>query len=139
MKIKPYLHFNGNCAEAIEFYEKAFGVKAQVLRYSDAPPSEGYQPPPGTENFVMHACLTNRKDYTIYLCDVPQDEPSTFGSGMSIMVELDNTDSVTAAFNKIKEGGEVTMELQKTFWNELFGSLVDKFGVSWMIAVKEQE
>jgi PhnB protein len=48
MKIKPYLHFNGNCAEAIEFYEKAFGVKAHVLRYIDTPPSEGYQPPPGT-------------------------------------------------------------------------------------------
>ena len=136
MIIKPYLHFNGNCAEAIEFYEKAFGVKAQVLRYSDAPPSEGYQPSPGTENHVMHACLTNRSDYTIYLCDMPPSEPSTFGNGMSILVELDTEDNVTAAFNSLKEGGEVTMELQKTFWSDLFGSLVDKFGVSWMLSVK---
>jgi uncharacterized glyoxalase superfamily protein PhnB len=28
------------------------------------------------------------------------------------------------------------MELQKTFWSEFFGSLVDKFGGSWMIMVK---
>jgi PhnB protein len=69
---------------------------------------------------------------------MPPSEPSTFGSGMSILVELDNADVVTAAFNSLKEGGNVTMELEKTFWSELFGSLVDKFGVSWMISIKEQ-
>ncbi|GHV34998.1 VOC family protein [Spirochaetia bacterium] len=136
MKITPYLNFNGNCTEAVEFYEKAFGVKAKVMRYSDAPPSEGYKPPPGTENFIMHACLTNRDDYTVFLADVTPDMPVTFGSGMSISVELDNADSVKSAFDKLKEGGTVTMELQKTFWSEYFGSLVDKFGVSWFIEVK---
>ena len=139
MKVIPYLHFNGNCAEAIAFYEKAFGVKAHVLKYSDTPPSEGYQPPPGTENFVMHACLTNRTDYTVYLCDMPSNEKSVFGSGMSILVALDNADDVTSSFNALKEGGKVIMELQKTFWNELFGSLEDKFGVSWMISVRDKE
>ena len=139
MRITPYLYFNGNCAEAIPFYEKAFGVKALVLRYSDAPPSEGFQIQPGTENLVMHACLTNRKDYTVFLCDVPPSQPRTFGNGMSISVELDNHDQVTAAFNALKEGGTVTMEPQKTFWSELFGALTDKFGVDWMISVKEQE
>ncbi|GHV82688.1 VOC family protein [Spirochaetia bacterium] len=136
MKITPYLNFNGNCAEVIEFYERAFDVKANVMRYSDAPPAEGYKPPPGTENFVMHACLTNRDDYTVFLSDVTPDIPATFGSGMSISVELDNADSVKSTFDKLKEGGTVTMEPQKTFWSEFFGSLVDKFGVSWMIMVK---
>jgi PhnB protein len=136
MKITPYLNFNGNCAQAIEFYEKAFGVKANVMRYSDAPPAEGNALPPGIENLIMHACLTNRNDYTVFLADVPPDMPTTFGNGMSISIELDNAGSVKSAFNKLKEGGKVTMELQKTFWSESFGSLVDKFGVSWMIMVK---
>jgi PhnB protein len=136
MKITPYLSFNGNCAEAIELYEKAFGVKANVMRYSDAPSAEGYTLPPGTENFVMHACLTNRNDYTVFLMDVTPNMPTTFGNGMSIAIELDNADRVKSAFGKLKKGGTVTMELQKTFWSELFGSLMDKFGVSWMIMVK---
>ncbi|MDR1107244.1 MAG: VOC family protein [Treponema sp.] len=136
MKITPYLNFNGNCTEAIEFYEKAFGVKAKIMRYSDAPPAEGYTLPPGTENFVMHACLTNRNDYTVFLADVTPNMPTTFGNGMSISIELDNADIVKSTFDKLKEGGTVTMELQKTFWSEFFGSLVDKFGVSWMIMVK---
>jgi len=137
MKITPYLNFNGNCAEAIKFYEAAFGVKAQVLKYSDAPPSEGYQPPAGTENFVLHACLTNREDYTVFMADVPPDMPLNFGNGMSISVELDSIDSVKSAFNALKEGGSVTMELQQTFWSKYFGSLQDKFGVNWMISVSE--
>ena len=137
MKITPYLYFNGNCAEAVAFYEKALGVKAKVMKYSDAPPAEGYKPPPGTENFVMHACLTYRYDYTVLLCYAMPDMPVTFGSAMSVAVELDKADSVKSAFNKLKEGGTVTMEVQKTFWSELFGALVDKFGVSWMIMVKE--
>ena len=137
MKITPYLNFNGNCAGAIKFYEAAFGVKAQVMKYSDAPPSEGYQPPAGTENFVLHACLTNREDYTVFMADVPPDMPLNFGNGMSISVELDSIDSVKSAFNALKEGGTVTMELQQTFWSKYFGSLQDKFGVSWMISVSE--
>ena len=139
MKITPYLNFNGVCAEAIELYEKAFGVKAQVMRYSDAPPSEGYQLASGTENFVMHACLTNREDYTVFLADMPPDMLTTFGNGMSISMELDNADAVEFAFNTLKEGGKVTMELRKTFWSSLFGSLEDKFGVNWMISIKEQQ
>jgi len=137
MRIIPYLCFNGNCAEAIGFYEEAFGVKAKVLRYSDAPPSEGYQLSPGTENFVMHACLTNRKDYTVFMADVPPNMSLSFGNGMSISVELDSIDSVSSAFNALKVGGTVTMELQQTFWSKYFGSLQDKFGVNWMIAVGE--
>ena len=138
MKINPYLNFNGNCAEAIELYEKAFRFKANVMRYSDAPPSEGYQLAPGTENFVMHACLTNRHDYTVYLADVTPDMPSTFGNGMSISMELDSEDAVKSAFEILKEGGKVTMELQQTFWSKYFGSLEDKFGVNWMLSIAEE-
>lgn len=138
MKIKPYLMFNGNCAEAIDLYERAFGFKARVMRYSDAPPSEGYQPAPGTENFVMHACLTDRNDYTVFLADMPPDNPSTFGNGMSVSMELDSEDAVKSAFDILKEGGKVTMELQQTFWSKCYGSLEDRFGVNWMLSIAEE-
>lgn len=138
MKITPYLNFNGNCAEAIALYEKAFGVKAQVMRYKDAPPSEEYPADPGTENFVMHACLTNQKDYTVFMADMPPSMPTSFGNGMSISIELDSIEQVNFAFNTLKEGGKVTMELEQTFWSKYFGSLEDKFGVSWLLSVVEE-
>ena len=136
MKIIPYLHFNGNCAQAIALYEKAFGVQAQVLRYKDTPPSEDYQPPAGTEDFVMHACLTNRNDYTIYLCDMPPETSSSFGNGMSISVELDSKEKVQSAFEVLKEHGAVGMDPQQTFWSPYFASLTDQFGVAWMISME---
>ncbi len=137
MKITPYLNFNGNCSDAIELYEKAFEVKASVMRYKDAPPSEEYAIIEGTENFVMHACLTNRKDYTVFLADMPPNMPIQFGNGMSISIELDSVEKVESAFQTLKAEGKVIMELQETFWSKYFGSLEDKFGVNWMISITE--
>jgi PhnB protein len=134
MNVMPYLAFNGNCAEALALYEKAFGIKAgDVVKYSDAPPAEGYQPPAGTENFVMHTELKLGAG-TIYLCDTTPDEKCSFSNGMSVHVSLDGEDAVKAAFDILKEGGEVGMEPEKTFWSKCFGTLTDKFGVSWMLS-----
>jgi PhnB protein len=49
---------------------------------------------------------------------------------------MDNVEQLKSAFNVLKEGGEVGMELQDTFWSKCFGSLEDKFGISWMLAVE---
>ena len=139
MKITPYLNFNGNCAEAIGLYEKAFGVKANVMKYKDAPPTaEEYQLSADTENLVMHACLTNNKDYTVFLADMPPTMPTTFGNGMAISIELDSKEKVKSAFETLKEGGKVTMELQETFWSKYFGSVEDKFGVNWLLSIAEE-
>lgn len=136
MKVNPYLQFNGNCEEALHFYEKAFNTKAQLCRYKDAPPSEGYNPPAGTEDFIMHAdlMLSNQQ---IMFCDVTPDMPTSFGNGMAISVAFDSIDAASAAFDILKEDGKVGMELQKTFWSKLFGSLEDKFGVGWMITIAD--
>jgi PhnB protein len=142
MKVSPYLNFNGNCAEAITFYEKAFGVKAQIMRYKEAPPSAGYKPPPGTENYVMHAKLAlpagdGADGAVIFLCDVPEEGMKVnFGDSVSIMVNMDTVEQLKFAFNALKEGGEVGMELQETFWSKYFDSQENKFGINWMLAVE---
>ena len=135
MKIDPYLHFNGNCAEAISLYEKAFNTKVlHVMKYSDVPPEEGHELSPGTENFIGHATLLVGNS-ELMLCDMPPDMEQKFGNGTSLHITVDSMDSAKATFDILKEGGEVGMELQKTSWSEYFGMLVDKFGVSWMISI----
>ncbi|MDR0325442.1 MAG: VOC family protein [Oscillospiraceae bacterium] len=134
MRICPYVAFNGNCAEAVAFYEKAFKVKAEIMRYKDAPPEDGYQAPEGTENLVMHAQF-ELGGAMVMLCDVPPENPVTVGDNITIMAEFDATAAATAAFNILKEGGEVIMELQETFWSKCFGSLTDKFGINWNISI----
>ena len=134
MKASPYLTFNGNCAEAIALYEKAFEVKAESAQYKEAPSSEGYNPPAGTEDFIMHAEF-DIGGSTIMMCDTTPDMTCSFTCGISIHAQFDDMENAKKAFDILKEGGNVVMELQKTFWAESFGSLVDKFGVSWMISL----
>jgi len=134
MKISPYISFQGKCEEAVKFYEQAFGTKAELMRYKDAPPEDGYQPPTGTENLIMHAQFDIGGE-TVMLCDVPPEHPVKFGENIAIMVEFDDKESAAKAFGVLKTGGEVGMELQKTFWSELFGSLTDKFGINWNISI----
>ena len=128
-----YLTFNGNCAAAIALYEVAFGVKADALRYKDAPAGEGYDPPPGTEELIMHAQF-NLGSNDIYLCDTTPEMPSAFSNGVAIHVSLDSKEQVLAAFDILKEGGTVGMEPAEVFWSKLFGTLEDQFGVSWMLS-----
>jgi len=59
MQITPYLHFDGKCEEAIEFYKKAIGAKVEMLmRFKESP--EGKDNPmcaPGSEEKIMHSCF----------------------------------------------------------------------------------
>jgi len=134
MKISPYVSFNGNCADAVTFYEKAFNVKAEIMRYKEAPPENGYQTPEGTENLVMHAQFEIDGEI-IMLCDMPPESPAKIGNNIAIMAEFDDVDSAKAAFDALKEGGNISMELQETFWSKCFGSLCDKFGINWYISI----
>ena len=134
MRICPYVSFNGNCAEAVAFYEKAFNVTADISRYKDAPPEDGYKSSANTENLIMHAQF-EVDGAMIMLCDLPPESPVKIGENFAIMAEFDNADKARTVFEALKAGGEVHMELQETFWSKCFGSLTDKFGIGWIISI----
>ena len=120
MKVSPYLQFNGNCAEAITFYEDAFGVKAEVYK-------EG-------GDFISHAELDFGNGW-IGLSDTPPDEEkSTFGNGgISISVSLAGAEEVKSVFVELSAGGKVFEKPEATEWCECFCTLEDKFGVNWSL------
>ena len=134
MRICPYMSFGGNCAEAVAHYELAFGVKAEVMRYKDAPPENSYQVTKEAENLVMHAQL-EINGASIMLSDMPPENPVKAGDNIAVMAEFDDADKLEAAFDALKEGGRVHMELQETFWSKRFGSVTDKFGVGWNLTL----
>jgi PhnB protein len=134
MRICPYLSFNGNCSEAVGYYEKIFDVTAEISRYKDAPPEDGYQAPEGTENLIMHAQF-EIDGATIMLCDMPPDSPVKIGENFAIMAEFDSAEKAKMVFGALKEDGEVSMEIQETFWSKCFGALTDKFGIGWNISI----
>ena len=80
----------------------------------------------------MHATLRSRAS-TVMVSDATADRAGSPGDNFSIAIHAEDEAQTEAIFNKLLEGGKVTMPLQKTFWSARFGMLVDKFGIGWMV------
>lgn len=135
MQIQPYLFFNGNCEQAVEFYRRALGAEVTMLmRYKESPES----PPPGMVppnwgDKVMHVAM-RIGDATVMASD-GCDTTEARHSGFSLSLNVDDVAAADRAFNALAAGGSVQMPLAKTFWSPRFGMLTDKFGIQWMVNV----
>jgi PhnB protein len=130
MQLNPYLNFNGNCATAFKFYEKCLGGKiAMMMTFAESPMAE--QVPAALRDKVMHARMTIG-DQVLMGSDAPPDRYDPM-KGFSVSLSVDNAADAEKIFNALAANGTVQMPIQKTFWAERFGALVDQFGTPWMI------
>lgn len=132
--IQPYLMFSGRCEEALDFYRETLGAKVEmILRFDESPepPPEGMLPE-GFGRKIMHAAF--RIGDTLVMASDGCGEVEKI-SGISLSLTLPDEDSVNLAFERLSEGGKVTMPLGTTFWSPRFGMVEDQFGVSWMLGV----
>ncbi|MDA8226161.1 MAG: VOC family protein [Desulfitobacterium hafniense] len=131
----PYFFFNGNCEEAVNFYQKALGGEALVMRFGDAPPNPEFPVPENIKNLVLHAEL--RKDgHIIRFSDTFPGAPYNTGNNISFSLEFDTKEETKAMFETLSESGSIEMELQETFFSPLYGKFTDKFGVAWQVSCK---
>ncbi len=127
MTINTYLHFNGNCEDALHFYAKALGMKiAFMLRYSEAP--AGNECGKELSSKIMHGRIVAGNN-VIMASDCPPDRYHP-QAGFSISVNVETPAEADTYFHALEEGGHVIMPIGETFWAQRFGMLVDKFGVS---------
>jgi PhnB protein len=130
MQLNPYLSFNGQCAEAFEFYQQCLGGNIQtMMTHSGSPMAD--QVPSEWRDKILHATLIVGES-TLMGADVPPDsykEPR----GFSITIHINDPADAERIFGALSEGGKVTMQLQETFWAARFGMVVDRFGIPWMV------
>ena len=133
-QFEPYLSFNGNCAEAMRFYEKTLGGKIEMsMTYGEAPPMPGQPAPTGdAAKRVMHASMTVDGD-RIMASDMPPGMPFEPMKGITVSLAYADVAKGKAIFEALSAGGKVTMPYQKTFWADGFGMCTDKFGTPWMV------
>jgi PhnB protein len=129
----PYLSFNGNCAEAMRFYERALkGKLVMMIRNADTPMAA--QMPKEHADRITHARLALSGGGMLYAGDCPPSMPYSGIHGVGFALNYATVDEAKAAFNALAEGGgKVTMALQPTFWAKIFGMLTDRFGTPWII------
>ena len=134
-QLEPYLFFNGNCAEAMRFYEKALGGKLEMMmKASEAPPEAGKPCPEGTDmgDGVLHACVMV-EGRRLMASDWMSPDPYPGINGVSISLVYPTVEEAQRKFEALAAGGKVIMPLGKTFWIESFGMLTDKYGANWMV------
>ncbi len=132
--LSPYLAFNGNCREAINFYNEVLGGELNIQTYGDAP----MEVPSDQRDRVMHATLALGQT-TIMASDGRPDKEVVFGDSVSLLITALKVEEGERIFNSLSAGGTITMPWEKTFWGAMFGRCKDKFGIDWMVNVELEE
>lgn len=127
-----YLAFDGNCADAMLFYEKALGGKLELLM-SGADSPMACDMPKEFAHRILHARLVLPGGGMLFAGDCPANMPYEGIKGVSIAVDYATVDEAETVFAALAAGGTVTMPMQGAFWAKRWGMLVDKFGTPWIV------
>ena len=130
MKINAYLNFDGRCADAFRFYERALGGKIELMMtHGESPMAD--KTPPGWKDRILHVRLAVG-DQVLMGSDIPPEYTSK-PAGFAVSLNVDSAADAERIFKALSDRGRVTLPLDRTFWAERFGMLVDGFGIPWMI------
>lgn len=129
-----YLNFAGNAREAFEFYQGVFGGElSRVFTYSDFGGKEAGFADSDLDR-VAHVSLRLTPAFLLMGSDVPSRSEGELVVGTNAYVNLnvDSPEEGRRLFDALLAGGAVEQALEKTDWAELYGSLIDRYGVRWM-------
>ncbi len=130
-QLNAYLFFDGTCADAMRFYESTLGGKLDLMTHAGSPMAD--QTPPGSADRILHARLTIDGG-TLMASDSMVGQPYGGMKGFSLSLVYPSVADARRVFDALADSGRVSMPLQKTFWAEAFGMLVDRFGTPWMVS-----
>ena len=128
----PYLSFNGNCREAVNFYKDLLGGKLIGITTFGETPMAASMKSEELEN-VVNAQLELPGGPILMAGDAPSMFPYEGVRGVTICLNFDSVEEAEEAFNGLAEGGRITMPFSDTFWAKKFGMVEDRFGVPWII------
>lgn len=134
--VNVYLTFDGNCEEAFNFYQAVFNKEVSMMnRFAEMPDSPEFTIPEDHKNRIMHVTLPISEETNIMGSDtIPGFGPGlTVGNNFSLSINPESKAHADEVFQKLSEGGEITMPMSDTFWGAYFGTVRDKFGINWMI------
>jgi PhnB protein len=133
-RLNPYLNFNGNARQALEFYTSVFGGNLTLSTFADF----GAAGSPDADR-IMHGQLETEAGYTIMAADVTSEMEYHPPAGFSVSLSGDDADALHGYFAKLSAGGTTTMPLQKQVWGDEFGMCVDQYGVSWLVNISQPQ
>ncbi len=131
VQLNPYLNFKDNANEAMEFYKTVFGGELTTQTFGAFQASGN----PAEDNKIMHAELKADNGLVFMAADTPSSMEYKPGSNFSMSLSGDDEATLTDYYQKLSDGGTVTMPLEKAPWGDTFGMCLDKFGISWLVNI----
>jgi PhnB protein len=133
--LTPYLLFEGNCQQAMEFYKDCFGGELRIMKVKDSPAKE--RMPAALHDKVINAQLRS-ESVDISASDwLRPDRTAVRGNTVCLYLSGGTLPELKALFEKLSQGAEVTDPLKGMFFGS-YGALNDKFGVRWMFQANEK-
>jgi len=128
LKVNTYLHFDGNCREAMSFYQQCLGGELQFVPYPDPDGS----PATNREAKIMHSHILRDGVPLLMASDTSPVGPVHKGNNFSVSLDCESIEEIERLFKAVSNKGEVRMPLSEMPWATRFGMLVDRFGIQWM-------
>ncbi len=131
-RLNPYISFSDNAREAMEFYKDVFGGSLTMNTFGEYGDKDAPE-----ANLIMHGLLEADNGFTLMGADTPPGMEFKPGTNMSVSLSGDDGDELRGYWDKLSEGGMVTVPLEKQMWGDEFGMCVDRFGIGWMVNISQ--
>lgn len=123
----PYLMFDGNAKEALEYYQKIFGGELSDLKtYGET----GYQTSPDAKDRLIHGRF-QKGNLLLMVSDASPGSSVVVGTNISLVLDFEGEEEIQSVYKALSEKGTVHMKLQDTFWGAKYAKVKDPFGVIW--------
>jgi PhnB protein len=130
-RLNPYINFKDNARQAMEFYKSVFGGELTMNTFEEFHASEN----PSEADKIMHAMLEADNGITFMASDTPEGMDYQPGASVNMSLSGDNEAELRGYYEKLSDGGQILMPLDKAPWGDTFGMCSDRFGVSWMVNI----
>ncbi|GAB2848338.1 VOC family protein [Streptomyces deserti] len=131
-RLNPYLSFDGDARQAMEFYKEVFGGTLSLHTFGELE-QEGT---PEADK-IMHGMLETPSGFTLMGSDTPPGMEYQPGNTFSVSLSGDDDAELRGYWEKLSAGGSVSVPLEKQMWGDVFGMCTDRFGIPWMVNISE--
>ena len=133
-RLNPYISFDGNAREAMEYYKQVLGGTLVLNTFGEL----GSPDPEGSDK-IMHGMLETDSGFTLMGADTPPGMKHQPGNNFAVSLSGDDSTELRGYWEKLSDGGSVSVPLEKQMWGDEFGMCQDRYGVAWMVNIGQPQ
>jgi PhnB protein len=128
-QLSPYLTFDKNCREAMNFYKDCLGGELFLQAVKESPLMAAQMPAEMGEH-ILHSSLSSG-NITIMASDLTR-ERKVEGNSVHLCINCDSEEELIDFFSRLSSGGNITEPLADMPWGGKYAGLTDKYGKHWL-------